>query len=740
MKLIISKSNIQKQGRIELTTGMIGKTVDIEFAPDWNGYTKVAVFRNFIDGETPIIKENPATPLEIPPEVLRKEDARCYVGFYGYKIESGIKTEATPTIYTDIAIVKLGATTDGNPGMDIPPTVADQLINDVNVLNNRVDDAEDNIDDLAERMQDAESELADHEERIDALEQGGGGGGGAVSSVNGKTGAVVLNAEDVGALPDDTAIPTKTSDLTNDSGFIGEDDTEEAEVVALASVATSGKYGDLISKPTTLTSIPVDLTAEYTSENGYVATGSISIGQTVDLTNRTESAKYWFVCIPCEEDDVFELVGKGANAPRLWTFLDSEYKLLSKAASGATELDGVELTATQDGYFLSCIDHAYDYSLIVRRQNNKIEQLNYESLPEVAKEVIEEYISEKTGSIYDRKELIFGSVPASWYKCQSTQTSSLVKTSTYAELISEFDTVVTADPLYVTKSQVGTGGDGQAIYMYTFKAPELTSASSPSIKNMKRKPKIICVAGNHPNEKGIIYGWLEFAKDLVNNWSESEALYYLRNSVEILLIPCVNPYGFDNNVEVTITGANPNYNYDYNWSRYGEDSEDDGGTSAFSEPETQAVRDVVLANKDAMLFCDYHSYGATNVSKLTNVNWLTFHPITEIDDVIYNQVIHEVKTHIANLTLHFEKEFGIARTSEYPVFGHATTTTHRGASKSWAMEQGIIANTCEGFCGFPLDSGADTTLYNSDVKKANAEIVGNWMMTVLRTYAVRRGD
>lgn len=45
-------------------------------------------------------------------------------------------------------------------------------------------------------------------------------GGGAVDSVNGMTGDVVLTASDVGALPDDTAIPTKTSDLENDSGFI----------------------------------------------------------------------------------------------------------------------------------------------------------------------------------------------------------------------------------------------------------------------------------------------------------------------------------------------------------------------------------------------------------------------------------------------------------------------------------------------------------------------------------------
>ena len=35
---------------------------------------------------------------------------------------------------------------------------------------------------------------------------GGGGGGGAVSSVNGKTGAVTLDADDVGAAPAETAV------------------------------------------------------------------------------------------------------------------------------------------------------------------------------------------------------------------------------------------------------------------------------------------------------------------------------------------------------------------------------------------------------------------------------------------------------------------------------------------------------------------------------------------------------
>lgn len=50
----------------------------------------------------------------------------------------------------------------------------------------------------------------------------GGGGATRVNSVNGKTGDVVLNANDVGALPNTTVIPTRTSQLTNDSGFITE--------------------------------------------------------------------------------------------------------------------------------------------------------------------------------------------------------------------------------------------------------------------------------------------------------------------------------------------------------------------------------------------------------------------------------------------------------------------------------------------------------------------------------------
>ena len=74
---------------------------------------------------------------------------------------------------------------------------------------------------------------------------GGGGGGGAVDSVNGQTGTVVLNASDVGALPSSTTIPSKVSDLTNDSGFQTSSDVSTAISTAIGALdgTVSGSAG-----------------------------------------------------------------------------------------------------------------------------------------------------------------------------------------------------------------------------------------------------------------------------------------------------------------------------------------------------------------------------------------------------------------------------------------------------------------------------------------------------------------
>lgn len=63
-----------------------------------------------------------------------------------------------------------------------------------------------------------------------------------VKSVNGKTGAVSLSASDVGALPSTTKIPAKTSELTNDSGFITGYTETDPTVPAWAKASSKPSY------------------------------------------------------------------------------------------------------------------------------------------------------------------------------------------------------------------------------------------------------------------------------------------------------------------------------------------------------------------------------------------------------------------------------------------------------------------------------------------------------------------
>lgn len=136
---------------------------------------------------------------------------------------------------------------------------------------------------------------------------------GGVTSVNGKSGDVTLTASDVGALPSTTKIPSATSDLTNDSGYITAAgapvqsvDGQTGEVVTNAVKTTaqtltdaqkaqartnigagtssfSGAYDDLTGKPT----IP-SKTSELDNDSGFITNAAlVPYAKTVDVPTKT---------------------------------------------------------------------------------------------------------------------------------------------------------------------------------------------------------------------------------------------------------------------------------------------------------------------------------------------------------------------------------------------------------------------------------------------------------------------
>lgn len=136
---------------------------------------------------------------------------------------------------------------------------------------------------------------------------------GGVTSVNGKSGDVTLTASDVGALPSTTKIPSATSDLTNDSGYITAAgapvqsvDGQTGEVVTNAVKTTaqtltdaqkaqartnigagtssfSGAYDDLTGKPT----IP-SKTSELDNDSGFITNAALApYAKTADVPTKT---------------------------------------------------------------------------------------------------------------------------------------------------------------------------------------------------------------------------------------------------------------------------------------------------------------------------------------------------------------------------------------------------------------------------------------------------------------------
>ena len=131
-----------------------------------------------------------------------------------------------------------------------------------------------------------------------------------VQSVNSKTGAVVLNASDVHALPDSTVIPTVPTNVSafqNDAGYLTEvpsqyvTDTElstalapKANTADLAEVATSGDYADLSNKPT-IPTVPTNVSA-FTNDAGYITASGAPVqsvnGQTGAVTVTDTNTTY----------------------------------------------------------------------------------------------------------------------------------------------------------------------------------------------------------------------------------------------------------------------------------------------------------------------------------------------------------------------------------------------------------------------------------------------------------------
>lgn len=319
-------------------------------------------------------------------------------------------------------------------------------------------------------------------------------------------------------------------------------------------------------------------------------------------------------------------------------------------------------------------------------------------------------------SLYYR-DVDYTMIPTTYYNGVGTDynNSEFTKTTQYADFISAWQSLINEHSNYATETNLGAASDGQNIYLYDFKPIRITNGYKPI-------PKVVIIAGQHGGEKSNIYGLYYFIYNLLNNWIRHPVLEYLRNHVELMIIPVLNTYGFDNLTYKNGNGVNLNRNYDSHWELLDDaTSEQYGGTEPFSQLETQIVRDLILANNDASLVIDSHTNGGGSAASLETMH---YYGICESTDNYYNRMLNVVTHQLSTISAHFNIDYKLDSPDTFTGFLNNAHGT--GLLRDWVTDNNIVGTLVEGFNGFPGRAS-----FTGEVYKANEEIIVNYIISAL---------
>ncbi|KAH8256041.1 hypothetical protein KR026_005517 [Drosophila bipectinata] len=183
----------------------------------------------------------------------------------------------------------------------------------------------------------------------------------------------------------------------------------------------------------------------------------------------------------------------------------------------------------------------------------------------------------------------------------------------FDEINAYLDELAAAYPSRVTVQVVGKSYENRNIKTIT-----ITNGDGRTGKNV-----IFLDAGIHAREWIAHAGALYVIHQLVENFAANSDLL---KDYDWVILPVVNPDGYEYThtstrmwrktrkpVTSSCYGTDANRNFDYHWGEVGASSSSCSdtfkGETAFSEPETQVLRDLLLNTKNGVFYLTLHSYG-----------------------------------------------------------------------------------------------------------------------------------
>jgi carboxypeptidase T len=187
----------------------------------------------------------------------------------------------------------------------------------------------------------------------------------------------------------------------------------------------------------------------------------------------------------------------------------------------------------------------------------------------------------------------------------------------YKELEGDLKSLESAHPSIVDLHTIGTSLEGRNIYAVKI---------SDNVDRDEEEAGVLFLGCHHAREWISVEVPFLLARRLAEGYEEDPAIRELVDRSEIWIVPLLNPDGLEYSINVYrywrknrranadgTFGVDLNRNYGYMWGRDNQGSSaepeagDYRGVSAFSEPETRAVRDLFLG-RNFLAAVSYHSY------------------------------------------------------------------------------------------------------------------------------------
>ena len=192
---------------------------------------------------------------------------------------------------------------------------------------------------------------------------------------------------------------------------------------------------------------------------------------------------------------------------------------------------------------------------------------------------------------------------------------------TYAEINKDLDEMRKLFPTLVSaKIEIGKSLEGRSINV-------IRISNNPDVDQVK--PRVWYDGLIHSREPMGSMNLMYYAWHLLESYATDPSVKTLVDNLEIYISPCSNPDGYEYNRSTNPTGGgmwrknrstnadgsrgvDPNRNFSVFWGNtVGASAQGSSdayfGTSAFSEPETRAIRDFHLAKKFAIML-HYHTF------------------------------------------------------------------------------------------------------------------------------------